>query len=69
MPFSYSEVISDLNYGLLYIYAFSSLAVYGIILADNKPSISIFEKFGANLYDDTDKLKKVYWKKFIVNSV
>jgi NADH-quinone oxidoreductase subunit H len=33
MPFSYSEVISDLNYGLLYIYAFSSLAVYGIILA------------------------------------
>lgn len=33
MPFSYNEVIADLNYGLLYIYALSSLAVYGIILA------------------------------------
>lgn len=33
MPFSYQEVIADLNYGILYIYAFSSLAVYGIILA------------------------------------
>lgn len=33
MPFSYEEVIADLNYGLLYLYAFSSLAVYGIILA------------------------------------
>jgi len=26
-------VIADLNYGLLYLYALSSLAVYGIILA------------------------------------
>lgn len=33
IPFSYNEVIADLNYGLLYIYALSSLAVYGIILA------------------------------------
>lgn len=33
MPFSYNEVLADLNYGLLYIYAISSLAVYGIILA------------------------------------
>lgn len=33
LPFSYTEVIADLNYGLLYIYALSSLAVYGIILA------------------------------------
>jgi NADH-quinone oxidoreductase subunit H len=33
LPFSYNEVIADLNYGLLYIYALSSLAVYGIILA------------------------------------
>lgn len=33
MPFSYNEIVSDLNYGLLYLYAFSSLAVYGIILA------------------------------------
>lgn len=32
IPFSYTEVIADLNYGLLYIYAFSSLSVYGIIL-------------------------------------
>lgn len=33
LPFNYNEVIADLNYGLLYIYAISSLAVYGIILA------------------------------------
>lgn len=33
IPFNYSEVISDLNYGLLYLYAFSSLSVYSIILA------------------------------------
>jgi NADH-quinone oxidoreductase subunit H len=33
LPFNYNEVLSDLNYGILYIYAFSSLAVYGIILA------------------------------------
>jgi len=33
IPFSYNEVLSDLNYGLLYLYALSSLAVYGIILA------------------------------------
>jgi len=33
IPFSYNEVIADLNYGLIYIYAISSLAVYGIILA------------------------------------
>jgi NADH-quinone oxidoreductase subunit H len=33
IPFSYTEVLSDLNYGLLYLYALSSLAVYGIILA------------------------------------
>ena len=33
IPFSYEDSIADLNYGLLYIYGFSSLAVYGIILA------------------------------------
>ncbi len=33
LPFSYSEVLADLNYGLLYIYAISSLSVYGIILS------------------------------------
>lgn len=33
IPFSYTEVLADLNYGLLYLYALSSLAVYGIILA------------------------------------
>lgn len=33
IPFSYIEVINDANYGLLYIYALSSLSVYGIILA------------------------------------
>lgn len=33
IPFSYTDVLADLNYGLLYIYALSSLAVYGIILA------------------------------------
>lgn len=33
IPFTYTEVLADLNYGLLYLYALSSLAVYGIILA------------------------------------
>jgi NADH-quinone oxidoreductase subunit H len=33
IPFYYNEVIADLNYGLLYLYALSSLSVYGIILA------------------------------------
>jgi len=33
LPFNYAEKIADLNYGLLYIYAISSLSVYGIILA------------------------------------
>jgi len=33
IPFTYEEVIADLSYGLLYIYAISSLSVYGIILA------------------------------------
>lgn len=33
MPFTYTDVVADLNYGLLYIYAFSSIAVYGIIIA------------------------------------
>ncbi len=33
LPFNYDEVLADLNYGLLYIYALSSIAVYGIILA------------------------------------
>jgi len=33
IPLYYTEVLADLNYGLLYLYAFSSLSVYGIILA------------------------------------
>ena len=33
IPFTYSEKIADLSYGLIYIYAISSLSVYGIILA------------------------------------
>lgn len=33
IPFNYYEVIADFQYGLLYLYALSSLAVYGIILA------------------------------------
>ena len=33
IPFSYCDVAADINYGLLYVYAFSSLSVYGIILA------------------------------------
>lgn len=33
IPFSYYEVYSDLNYGLLYLYSLSSLSVYGLILA------------------------------------
>lgn len=33
IPFTYTEVLADLNYGLLYLYALSSIAVYGIILA------------------------------------
>jgi NADH-quinone oxidoreductase subunit H len=33
IPFNYNEVILDFNYSLLYLYMFSSLGVYGIILA------------------------------------
>jgi NADH-quinone oxidoreductase subunit H len=33
LPFNYAEKIADLSFGLLYIYAISSLSVYGIILA------------------------------------
>ena len=33
IPFSYSDTISDFNYSLFVLYAFSSLSVYGIILA------------------------------------
>jgi NADH-quinone oxidoreductase subunit H len=33
IPFGYGLVLSDLNVGLLYIFAISSLGVYGIILA------------------------------------
>lgn len=38
-----------------------NIPFYGIIMADNKPSIGLFEKFGAQMYDDTDKIKKVYY--------
>jgi NADH-quinone oxidoreductase subunit H len=33
LPFSYGFVLSDINIGLLYIFAISSLSVYGIIIA------------------------------------
>jgi NADH-quinone oxidoreductase subunit H len=33
IPFTYSDIILDLNYSLLYLYAFSSLSIYGIIIA------------------------------------
>lgn len=33
IPFNYNDVILDFNYSLLYLYMFSSLGVYGIILA------------------------------------
>lgn len=33
IPFSYGFVLSDLNIGLLYIFAISSLSIYGIIIA------------------------------------
>lgn len=33
IPFNYNDVLLDLNYSLLYVYMFSSLGVYGIILA------------------------------------
>lgn len=33
IPFGYSMVLSDINMGLLYIFAISSLGVYGIIMA------------------------------------
>lgn len=33
LPSSYNEVTADFNYGLLYLYTFSSFSVYGIILA------------------------------------
>jgi NADH-quinone oxidoreductase subunit H len=33
IPFTSIDVLADLNYGLLYLYALSSLSVYGIILS------------------------------------
>ena len=33
IPFNYFDIITDFQFGLLYLYALSSLAVYGIILA------------------------------------
>lgn len=33
IPFNYTFVLSDINLGLLYIFAISSLGVYGIIIA------------------------------------
>ena len=33
IPFTYTESLADLTYGLLYLYALSSFSVYGIILA------------------------------------
>ena len=38
-----------------------NIPFYGIIMADNKASIGLFEKFGAKIYDDTDIMKKVYY--------
>lgn len=33
IPFNYSYVIADINLGMLYLFAISSLSVYGIIIA------------------------------------
>lgn len=33
IPFNYNDVLFDFNYSLLYLYMFSSLGIYGIILA------------------------------------
>lgn len=33
IPFDYNIVISDLNLGLLFIFAISSLNIYGIVIA------------------------------------
>lgn len=33
IPFNYFDIIADFQFGLLYLYAISSLAVYGIIIA------------------------------------
>jgi NADH-quinone oxidoreductase subunit H len=33
IPFSYNIVVSDLNLGILFLFAFSSLGVYGIIMS------------------------------------
>lgn len=33
MPFDFFVVISDINIGLLFLFAFSSLGVYGIIMS------------------------------------
>jgi len=33
IPFNYSSVLADINLGIMYIFAISSLGVYGIIIA------------------------------------